>query len=218
MQAGVRQVFEAATEIALASEWTAALSALDAAMRSAGLAPEDPQFSGFRKLASYVHERVRMVRRLKVLEAASRLGLRLHVAGKGYNEALIRHPNLVYAGDVGFLDSVALMSRSRLILNINANFGAGSHERPLCALNAGAASASDFSRFYAEQFKEGRELLLYRWRELDAGLAAVGRLAGDPQRMFNMATAGQAKVLADHRWKNRVPVIVEAAKAARARV
>jgi hypothetical protein len=214
---GVQGLFEAATEIALSSEWTPGLAALDTAMRGAGLAPEDPQFTGFRKLASYVHEWVRLKRRLLLLEAAARAGLALHVAGKGYAAALTRYANLTFVGDVGFLDSVALMSTSRLVLNANANFGAGSHERPLCALNAGAATASDFSTFYEGQFKEDRDMMLYRWRDLDAGLDAVARLAADPQAMFDLAVAGQAKVLAGHRWKNRVAVIVEAAERARSR-
>ena len=185
-------------------------------MRNAGLAPEDPQFTGFRKLASYVHEWVRALRRLQLLAAAARAGLRLQVAGKGYAAALTRYSNLTFLGDVGFLDSVALMSQSRLVLNVNANFGAGSHERPLCALNAGAGTASDFSTFYADRFDEGRDLMLYRWRDLDAGLDAVARLAEDPQAMFDMAVAGQAKVLAQHRWKNRVAIIIDAAERARA--
>jgi len=215
LQPGVKSLFEAATEIALADEWTAALAALDAALRGAGLAPEDPQFAGFRKLASYVHEWVRVLRRLRLLDAAAIAGLRLQVAGKGYAAALTRYSNLTYVGDVGFLDSVALMSQSRLVLNVNANFGAGSHERPLCALNAGAATASDFSRFYESQFEEGRDMLLYRWRDLDAGLDAVARLVENPQAMFDMAVAGQAKVLAEHRWKNRVETIIAAAERAR---
>jgi hypothetical protein len=213
----VRSVFEAAAEIALAGEWTPALAALDAAMRAACLAPEDPQFAGFRKLASYVHEWVRLSRRLRLLEAAARAGLALHVAGRGYDAALDRYPNLTVVGDVAFLDSVAMMSRSRLVLNINANFGAGSHERPLCALNAGAAAASDFSTFYADQFEEGRDMMLYRWADLDAGLAAVARLAQDPQALFDMAVAGQAKVLAGQRWRHRVATIAAAAEHAQAR-
>ena len=128
LQPGVQSLFEAATEIALASEWTPGLAALDAAMRAAGLSPEDPEFAGFRKLASYVHEWVRLLRRLRLLEAAARAGLRLQVAGKGYAAALTRYANLTFLGDVDFLGSVALMSQSRLVLNVNANFGAGSHE------------------------------------------------------------------------------------------
>jgi len=217
MQPGVQSLFEAAAEIALASEWTSGLAALDAAMRGAGLAPEDPEFAGFRKLASYVHEWVRAVRRLRLLEAAALAGLRLQVAGKGYAAALTRYSNLTYLGDVDFLGSVALMSQSRLVLSANANFGAGSHERPLCALNAGAAPASDFSSFYDSQFVEGQEMMLYRWRGLADGMAEVGRLAGDPQAMFDMAVAGQAKVLAEHRWKHRIPIIAAAAEQARIR-
>ena len=215
MQAGVRRIFEAATEAAMASEWTAGHVALDTAMKAAGLEPADPQFAGFRKLSSYVHERVRARRRILLLESAARVGLPLHVAGKGYDEALARFANLTFVGDVDFMDSMALMTRARLVLNINANFGRGSHERPLCALNAGAAAASDLSAFYPDHFEEGRELLLYRWRNLDAGLEAIAALAQDPEAMVQMAQAGQAKVLAGHRWKHRAATIIAAAEAVR---
>jgi len=214
-QPGVQRLFESAMEIAMASEWTAGHVALDAAMRAAGLAPEDPQFAGFRKLASYVHERVRTLRRTLVLEAAARAGVPLHIVGKGYEDALARFPNLTFIGDVGFLDSMALMAKSRLVLNVNANFGAGSHERPLCALNSGAAAVSDFSSFYADHFDEGSEIILYRWRDLDAGIAALADLAADPDRAFALARAGQAEVLAEHRWKHRADTIIAAGDRAR---
>ena len=215
MQLGVQRLFEAATEIVLASEWTPGLVALDTAMRAAGLSPEDDQFAGFRKLASYVHERVRALRRVALFEAVARAELPVQVVGRGFEESSARFPNLTFLGEVSFSESIALMARSRVVLNINANFGAGSHDRTLSALNAGAAAASDFSSFYADHFEEGPEMLLYRWRDLDAGVAALGRLAGDPQAAFNMAVAGQAKVLNGHRWKNRAEIIIDAAMQAR---
>jgi spore maturation protein CgeB len=107
------------------------------------------------------------------------------------------------------------MARSRVVLNVNANFGAGSHERPLCGMNAGAAAASDVSAFYAANFKVGEEIALYRWRDLEAGLAAVAELAKDAEAAFAMAQAGQRRVVAEHRWINRVETVIAAAEAAR---
>ena len=61
-------------------------------------------------------------------------------------------------------------------------------------------------------------MLLYHWKSLEEGMARIARLAADPQAAFDMARAGQARVLDEHSWANRVDVILAAAEAARARL
>ena len=217
MPDNVQRLYEAAVEIALAAEWVPALAALDAAMVSFGLDPTDKAFAGFRKTTTYVHEYVRAHRRLEVLNTARTLGIPLHVVGRGYEGRLDAYPNVTYAGAVDFAAGLDLMARSRVVLNVNANFGAGSHERPLSAMNAGAAAASDHSEFYAANFAPGEAMALYRWRDLEAGLAAVAALAGDADAAFAMAQAGQRRVVAEHRWINRIEPIIAATEAARRR-
>ena len=152
----VQKVFQVAAEIALAGDMTAPLDALDQAMTASGLDPADPDFAGFRKLATHVHEYVRSVRRRQLLETIIRLGLPAHIAGAGHDPDLARHKTLTLLGDVGIGDILALMAQSRIVLNANANFVAGSHERSLSALNAGAVAATDNSAFYAANFEAGR--------------------------------------------------------------
>ena len=213
----VQRLYEAAVEIALAAEWTPALAAFDQAMVDFGLDPTDKAVADFRKTTTYIHEYVRAHRRLQVMNAARTLGIRLHLVGNGYEGRLADDPNLTWGGAVGFAAGLNLMAHSRVVLNVNANFGAGSHERPLSAMNAGAAAASDHSGFYAANFRAGEEIALYRWRDLEAGLAAIAALADDPDAAFVMAQAGQRRVLAEHRWTNRVATIIAAAEAARRR-
>lgn len=212
MPANVQNIYEAAVEIALANEWTPALDALDSVLCSAGIDPDDNNFAEFRKTAHFVHERVRAHRRFQLLNVAASMGLPLHIFGKGYDEDLHRYKNLTYGGDVDLPAALKLMAQSRVVLNINANFGAGSHERPLSALNAGAAAASDHSSFYASHFKAGEEIALYRWRDLEAGLASIAKLAKQPEAAFAMAQAGQRRTVAEHMWINRVATIVAAAE------
>jgi spore maturation protein CgeB len=103
-------------------------------------------------------------------------------------------------------------------LNTNANFGAGSHERPLTAMLAGAVAVSDFSTFYSNNFREGEEIVLYRWMALEEGMHRVGALLEQPDAAHAIAAAGQARVSAQHRWDNRVDAIIAAAAAARDRM
>jgi hypothetical protein len=212
----IQAVYKAAVDMALAQEFLPALDALDAAMASFGLDPLAPQLADFRKTATFVHEEVRGRRRLQFLAAAKSVGLPMHVIGRGFDPELHGYPGLTYGGEVDFSVALALMAQARLVLNVNANFGAGSHERPLCALNAGAAAATDYSSFYAAHFVDGEEIAMYRWRDLEAGLARIAVLAEDPAAAFALAQAGQKKVAAEHRWRHRVDTIIAAAEQARA--
>ncbi len=211
-------MFEQAVEIALASDWTAPLDALDQAMTGAGLDPANPDFAAFRKLATYVHEHVRAVRRRQLLDAVIRLGLPVHLVGKGHDTDLARHKNLTLLGEARFDEVLALMAGSRVVLNANANFGAGSHERPLTASNAGAVAATDGSAFYDANFEAGAEMAIFRWTGLEEDLAGIGALAEDPAAALAIAKAGQRRVVTGHLWMHRVAGVIAAAEQVRSRM
>lgn len=213
----IRAMFERAVEIALSVEWAPALDVLDLALSEYGLDPHDPGVAPFRKMATHVHEHVRAHRRLHLMVAAAEAGLPLHVYGKGHEPYLERYPHVTHGGEAHLAAMVGLMGKSRMVLNANANFGMGSHERPLSAFLAGAAAASDDSSFYASQFRQG-EIALYRWRALDEDLASLGRLIEDREALWTMAQAGQQRVLEGHCWSHRIDGIVAAADAARGRI
>lgn len=214
----IREMFHRAAETALSVEWIPALDALDAVLADFGLDPAAPEVTPFRKMATHLHEHVRAQRRLDLLQAAAEVGLPVHLYGRGYEPLLSRFRNLTYGGEADMAQTLSLMGRSRLVLNVNANFGMGSHERPLSAMLAGAAAASDASGFYESRFAAGREIALYRWRALHEDLQALAALARDPEALWAMAQAGQRRVAAEHRWDNRIDGILSAADAARAQL
>ena len=212
-----QQIFEAAYEVASAGVGLPALAALDAVLKQLGLEPADPRYAALRKGAAFVHEHLRFQRRLQLIQAADRLGVQLHVCGSGYENALDEFSNLVHHGEPSFHEALGLMAQARVVLNVNANFSAGSHERVFSAMNAGAAVVSDSSTFYAAAFRPGREIGLYSWDALDAGLAGLQALSQDAEAAHAMACAGQRRVLAEHRWDHRIGDILDAARQARAR-
>ena len=209
-----RAIFDAALQIATSQEFVPALEAFDQALVAHGIDPRRPEMNTARRSAQLVHEHVRAFRRFELLKAAAKARLPLHIYGRGFESQLYRFKNVTYGGEVSLTEITQLMRRSRVVLNINANFGAGSHERPLSAMLAGAAAASDHSRFYADAFEEGRDIALYRWMALPEGLAAIAALAEDPDAAFAMAQAGKRTALAGHCWDDRVDRIVAAAMAA----
>jgi hypothetical protein len=211
----LRRVFDDAYEIAMASDWTPALDALRQALAAHGADPSAPHLREVRKGATFIHEQVRRRRREQLFEAAAEAGVQLFVVGAGFETELERFPNLIHggAGDIGQV--AELMRRSRVVLNINANFGAGSHERPLSAMLAGAVAATDQSRFYAARFHEGEEILTWRWSAPGEGLSTIAKVAADPEAAFPIAAAGRARAEAEHLWDHRLDAILRAAEAAR---
>ena len=215
--AAVAAIFDAALEIALDAEFVPALDAVDQALRAHGLDPADPNLERLRKLATAVHEQVRCVRRLAFLDAVGAAGLPLHLAGSGYEGRFDHYPTFNPMGEASLPEVAQLMSVARVVVNINANFGAGSHERPLTAMLAGAAVASDHSAWWADRFVEDEEILLYRWKDIDGGLARLAALVDDPEAAWRMAVAGQRRVTAEHRFDHRADEVLAAAQATRAR-
>jgi hypothetical protein len=209
-----RKIMDEALEIALASEWTAPMEALAQSMVVNGLSLEDTTNRAFLANAGFIHEHVRAQRRFEFLNAANKASLPLHIYGKGYDQDLYRFKNLTYCGDADFDETIANMRRSRVVVSVNANFGMGSHERPLTAMLSGAAAASDHTTFFADRFREGAEIMLYRWKALDAGLEQLGRLVADPEAAHAMALQGQKRVATEHTSAQRVDVILAAASAA----
>jgi hypothetical protein len=108
------------------------------------------------------------------------------------------------------------MRQSRLVLNTNGNFGAGSHERPFSASLAGAATFSDFSRYYAQVFEPGINIELFCWKNLTAGMEKLASLVAEPQRCFDYARSAKAMTLAGHTWDRQIDQILAAGEAVRA--
>ena len=67
---------------------------------------------------------------------------------------------------------------------------------------------------YAEAFGQDEGLVSFRWSGLDDAMAQLAALHADPVRAHALARAGQKRVMAEHLWDHRVPVILDAARAA----
>lgn len=206
-----RKVFDDAYDLALSVEWIAPHEALDQVLASRGVDLADPAHIGARCAARHLDIQVRCTRRFDFVKALAKTGLPIHICGLGWDADLYRFKRAAYEGAVPMSRMAELMRASRIVLNTNGNFGAGSHERPLSTLLAGAAAFSDFSRFYGQAFAEDREIALFRWMDLKGGLARLADLAGDPAKAHALAQAGQARVLAEHTWDSRIETVLGAA-------
>lgn len=208
--AAMRRVLDAAVEIALSVEWMAPHEALLQALAAMGLDVEGPGLRGAMASAYLVDGVVREHRRHAFLAALARSGVELHICGAGWEGELHRFEGATYHGAVPMTRMVELMRQSRVVLNTNGNFGAGSHERPFSASLAGAAVLSDFSRYYAAAFRPGESIELFSWRDLPGAMDQLRALAADPGRCRRQACAAKALTLAGHTWDRRADAVAAA--------
>ena len=210
-----RQVFQDALDLALSLEWIPPLEALDTVLASRGIDLADPEMAGAREAAALIDIEIRKTRRFEFVKAVAKAGLPLRICGVGWESQLYRFKNATYEGAVDMTRMAELMRQSRLVLNTNGNFGAGSHERPFSASLAGAATFSDFSRYYGQVFEPGANIELFSWKDLGGGMEQLKSLAADPQRCFDYARSAKAVTLAGHTWDRQIDQILQAGQAVR---
>ncbi len=210
-----RQVLSDAFDLAIATEWTPPHVALGAVLTERGLGPDHPAYAGALESSVLLDTEVRQARRFEFLKAVATTDVPLHICGAGWEQQLHRFKNATYKGPVEMTRALELMRQSRLLLSTNGNFGGGSHERPFTGSLAGAAVLSDYSRYYGQIFEPGRDIELFHWKDLAAGMDTLRALAGDPERCFEQARPAKAKTIASHTWDRRIELILKAAEAVR---
>lgn len=206
-----RKIFETALEQALAIEWAPPHEIFDKVLADSGMDLNDPGSRGARIACHHIDTVVRTTRRYNFVKALAKTKLPIVICGDDWKDQLYRFKNVTYLGPQPMPKVVELMRQSRVVLNTNGNFGAGSHERPFTILLSGALPFTDVSRYYEQIFQDGRDIAMFRWMDLPAGLARLRDLLDNPEQAFAMVQRGKAKALADHTWDARLPLIFSAA-------
>lgn len=215
----VREIFDDAADYALSKDWVPPHSAMIEALSARNIEADSEITRTLLPHCFRIHEWVRANRRFQFLKAAAKAKLPMVVYGNGYEKDLYRYKNMDYRGPADFHDILAQMAQTRILLNVNVNFSEGSHERPLCAMLAGAVCASEPSTFYDRHFEAGHstgDMSYFRWSSLEDDLHRIREMAENPDTLYQMAVSAQAKAVASHTWRSRAEHIIQIADIARA--
>jgi spore maturation protein CgeB len=98
------------------------------------------------------------------------------------------------------------MRKSKIVLN--TIMVPGSHERVFSAMLNGAVVLSDSNQFYQDFFKDGEDLLLYRWTQIDKLPGIIKEALSSPEKLAQIAAAGQQKAMAEHTWEKRAEMLL----------
>lgn len=146
--------------------------------------------------------------RNRFLEIVGEAGIEIQVVGKGWQPLCDRYPHLRNLGEGSFEETLLLLRRTRVVINVNNSFVAGGHERVFAAMAGGAAVFSETSLYYRDVFRDGQDVVLFSTPATADVADRLRALASDIAGSAAIAAAGHAKTMAEHQWVDRAGNIV----------
>ncbi|MGI9862418.1 glycosyltransferase [Moorella naiadis] len=159
-------------------------------------------------LLPLVDKYIRAYRRLACLKTLARSGLKVEIYGSNWESAGL-DGNFIIHQAISFPEMLNLMQRARIVLNIGPNFPDGSHERVFSAMLNGAVAVSDYNKFYAQEFVNGENIILYSWTKLDTLPDQVAGLLSRQDKLNEIALAGRRLAIQKHTWLERAQTILQ---------
>ena len=182
-----------------------AFQAITDALAAEGLGIETLGLSPFIDLLSFVatfaesHQRHQLLTSLPLV--------RITIAGRiSPSFFATPPPNVSSIGMVDETAAMALMRKSRILLNSVTVFPAGSHERIWYGMACGAAICTDHSSFVEETMTYGRDILSLEDAMASQGASLAEKLAASTG-VLDTAHAARDLYAVHHTWRQRARII-----------
>ncbi|MBD5502612.1 MAG: DUF4422 domain-containing protein [Lachnospiraceae bacterium] len=148
--------------------------------------------------------------RLEIVRSMVEAGINVCVCGEGWeNTDLYQHPNLKIYTRIPFMEGIALMEESKIVLNQMAWFKDGGSERIFNAMLQKAVCLTDDSIYLKEHFKHKEDIIFYSLSVLEELPGVVKELLEQPDKMQEIADNGYKKALTHHTWVRRAEELAE---------
>ncbi|AQR96968.1 glycosyltransferase [Clostridium saccharoperbutylacetonicum] len=148
-------------------------------------------------------------KRYVCLETLVKEGVSIDLYGVGWSEWADNYKNIRYYGVGSVDDTLDLLTKTKLCLNINNGFAAGGHERVFNAMINGAPVISDKSLFYDKEFEEGKDIITYSWTDLSRLPEKVNNYLNNTEALWNISINARKKVQEKYTWEHKARQIIE---------
>lgn len=148
---------------------------------------------------------LRMHYRREMIRTLVDAGIRVHVAGSGW-EALypVCPENLVLEGTMDFQQTASLAANTKILLNSMLSFKNGIHDRVLTAMQNGAVCVTDSSSYIDAHFQNNHDIVLYDVKNMNMLPDIIRELLENPEKAREIAQNGRQKALSNFTWDNFV--------------
>ena len=182
--------------------------ALKLVMNARGMLGEDY----LRKMLPYCWDLllyIKSYRRIKAVEFLVRNDIPVDVFGNGWEKVAFAD-KLRLHGPISYEESLHVASQAKIIFQDQAEFNHGAHDRVFTGMLNGAVIVSEFSRYLADEFEDGRDLFLFDWQDGERQVQVINELLADESKRLAVAVSAYGKADRRHRWQHRAERILEA--------
>ena len=161
----------------------------------------------FHHIDLYVQDYLRQV----CVETVAKAGIPLVLYGHNWDSWLKykKYKSITYLDGSDYQHVLNELQKTKLFLNNATNFIAGSHERDFNAMLNGAICITQFNQYYNEEFVDGKDIVLYKFKEIESLPDKIAHLLEKPETAWQIAKAAKEKAEAKHTWFNRAERVLE---------
>lgn len=160
-------------------------------------------------LISFVISYIRQYKRDVILKKLFHSGLPITLYGLGWEPIAKEFKNVNYAGNISTEETAKLTTKAKVIVNLNANFTNGGHDRVFTGMLNGAVVFTDRSHYYDEFYQDKENYLLYSLHSLDKDIEQLRTFLQDDKKLFEMAKKSYAITKQNQTWDIKAKEIEE---------
>ena len=147
-------------------------------------------------------------RRYQMVKRIVESGIKVDVFGSGWDKVPFADL-LVQHGSVSYAEMLDVISKTKVLVQDEALFNDGAHDRVFTAMLNGAVVVSEYSSYLDEIFEDQQDLFIFDWQNTKEQLGIIPQLLNDEQYRLSIAMSAYGKVAGRHTWKNRAERIIE---------
>lgn len=147
-------------------------------------------------------------RRHKMVQSLVEAGFKVHVFGSGW-EKVSFVDELINHGGVSYGEMLDVISKTKVLVQDQALFNNGAHDRVFTSMLNGAVVVSEYSSYLDEIFEDKRDLFMFDWQHTKEQMEIIHKLLEDEPYRQSIAMSAYGKAVKEHKWENRAERIVE---------
>ena len=142
--------------------------------------------------------------REKTVRVLAEAGIRIDVWGDSWKQSILSaFPQVTIHGDVNWQESLEILEKSKISLNVMAWHKAGFTERMANSMLAGAGLLTDETFYHRDEFSDGRECKMFSLKALEVLPEIVSGLLQDDAKRNTIARNGYIYAKKNHTWDVR---------------
>lgn len=152
---------------------------------------------------------LRAYKREQLLLHLAKQNVPLTLCGNGFGKSpFADFPQIQMIDDISFSDTFSLFRRSKITLNLLPEFKNGTHDRIYSALLNHSLCLTNSSPLLEKQFKDGRDLIFYDYKNPDSLTEQIFALLNDKNRLSEISQNGYFRAKENHSWQARAAYLL----------